>query len=151
VPKNWLVLETDEKDSQSVRLDTDDRTGNPRQDRKPRFRSSVSVFLNNTLFTSERLGRFTSIEASKVTTHGHEPALRSFEFDGEKLSCVGGETFNQMLASARPSAPPPPQFYEKDPNIWTCQSSGRLFLQVLATDADLPQVWEIVSHIRKKS
>jgi hypothetical protein len=151
VPRNWFVAETGDKAWLLFRLDTDDHTADPRRDKRGRSHAFVGVELTNAALTSEKLKKITSFEASVAKQHRSEPASRNFEFDGEKLSCVGGRTLNQMLASVRPSAPPLTQFYEKEPNIWNCQSSGRLYLQLSGTDADMPQIWEIVSHIRKRS
>ena len=151
VPRNWFVAETGDKEGLLLRLDTDDHTGDPQRDKRGRSHAFVGLLLSNVALTSEKLEKITSLEVSAAKEHGRELALRSFEFDGEKLSCVGEGTLNQVLASARPSAPALPQFYEKDPNVWNCRSSGRIDLQISGTDADMPQIWEIVSHIRKSS
>jgi len=142
-PKNWYVMDVGEEDQLMIRLDTDDRGQGPARDRRPRFPAEISLMVFPTAFTAERLDLWTSFEASRLKKGGVEPVFRKLSFDNEAVTCVGGQRFSQMLKS--------PQFYKSDPDVWTCQSVGRLWLQIMATDADMPQVWDIVSRIRKKS
>ncbi len=151
VPGNWFVQDIAEKDKLMTRLDTGS-AASAEQYKKPKFHAQVGVFVNNTILGSEKLNGITEMQASFVRRDGFTPVLRSFDLGGETLSCVGGQTFNQVIESGLPqSAPRPPQFFQRDPNAWTCHSSGRLLLNIAGTDADMPQIWEIVSHIRKSS
>ena len=144
VPKNWYVMDTGDDGRLLTRLDTDDRTGNPVRDHKARFHAFVSIDLSRTLSTMERLDLWTSLKTSMIKKQGIDPISRSFTFDGERLSCVGGERFSQFAAKT-------PQFFESDANTWECMSSGQLQVRFAGADADLPQVWEIISHIRRRS
>ena len=144
VPKNWYVMDTGDDGRLLIRLDTQDRTGNPMRNRKGRFHAFVSIDFSRTLSTMERLDFWTSMQTSMVKKQGSEPNQRSFNFNGETLSCVSGQKFSQI-------APRTPQFLEGDANTGECMSSGQLQLRFAGTDADMPQVWEIVSHIRKRS
>jgi hypothetical protein len=92
----------------------------------------------------EKLERWTTIQTSMVKKEGSEPDVRTFNLDGETISCVGGQRFSQFAAKT-------PQFFESDPNSGGCMSSGQLQVQFAGADADMPQVWNIVSHIRKRS
>lgn len=83
------------------------------------------------------------VRSSMLKKEGVDPVARTFDFDGETLSCVGGGSFEQLLKS--------PEFFESDPNTWECWSSGWLQMRIMATDADMGEVWKIVSGIRKKS
>jgi hypothetical protein len=141
-PRNWYVMNVGEEDELMIRLDSDDHSQASARDRKPRFRAEISLMVYPAAFTARRLDFWTSFEGSQLKKRGLEPVVRKFSFDGEALSCVGGQRFSEMLKS--------PKFYESDPNVWTCQSAGRLWLQIMATDADMPQVWDIVSHTHKK-
>jgi hypothetical protein len=152
VPRNWFVEDTGVKGGLLLRLDTQDRTGNSVPDAKLSFRALVGVSLDNVVLGSEKMEKMRDFHASMVRRAGSEPVFRSFDLGGETLSCVGGQTFNEMLRSGLgPSVQPLPQFFKRDPNVWFCQSSGRLMLNLSGTEADMPQIWGIVSHIRKAS
>jgi hypothetical protein len=144
VPKNWYVIDTGDEGRLLVRLDTEDHTGNPMRDQKGQFHAFLSVDFPRTLSTANKLDLWTSLQTSTIKEEGSEPAQRSFNLDGETLSCVGGSKFSQI-------APKTPQFFESDANTWQCMSSGQLEIRFAGTDADMPQLWEIVSHIRTRS
>jgi len=143
VPRNWYVSDMGLETETLVRLDAQE-TARPRPSNdKPRFPATVNVFLSSFVLSKENLPRFTSLESSLLKKAGVEPIVRTFEFDGETLSCVGGDTFSHATGA--------PLFYEVDPVVWTCRSSGRLQLSIIATDADIMQAWDIISHIVRKS
>lgn len=144
VPRNWYVKDTGDDSRLLIRLDTEDRSGDPSRDQKGRFHAFVSIDFSKTLFTMEKLERWTTIQTSMVKKEGSEPDVRTFNLDGETISCVGGQRFSQFAAKT-------PQFFESDPNSGGCMSSGQLQVQFAGADADMPQVWNIVSHIRKRS
>ncbi len=141
-PKNWYVQGTGEDSWLLTRLDTHDATGNPVRDKKIRFHVFVSVFLSSTTSTPRKLDSWVAARTSMVAKDGTLAVPRSFDIGEETLSCVGGQRFTKMLRS--------PSFYESDPTVWSCASSGRLQLQVAGTDADIPEVWKIVSGIRSE-
>ena len=140
-PKNWYVTSMGEDHELMFRIDNDDRSLSPTRGAKPRFPTEISVSASLAAFTARRLDLWSSFEGSQLRKRGVEPVIRTFSIDGEPFSCLGGQRLSQLLR---------PQFYP-DPAVWTCQSAGRLLLMITATDADMAQVWEIVSHIHKKS
>ena len=142
-PRNWYVAYLTQDNEMMIRLDTDDHSEAPSDGKKMRFQAQITLFTSSVSFTSEKLDSWTSFQSLLLKKNGAEPALRKYSLDCETLSCVGGQRFSQAVRS--------PQFYESDPAVWTCQSAGRLFLLITATDADMHQVWDIVAHIRKKS
>jgi hypothetical protein len=93
--------------------------------------------------TTDKLDLWTSFQASSMKKRGIEPSFQNFSFDGESLSGVGGQRVSQVVNRR--------QLLTSDPGTWSCQSSGRLELIITPTDDNMPQVWRIVSHIRKKS
>ncbi len=139
VPTNWYVEDSDAQIHTLVRLDTQDRTGDPRRDKKRRAHAIITLSTHPLMKTQGWL----SVQSSMLKKDGIDPVVRTFDLDGETMSCVGGGKFEQMLKS--------PKFFESDPNTWDCWSSGWLEMQIMATDADMDDVWKIVSHIRKKS
>lgn len=152
VPGNWFVQDMGEKDRLLINLDTKDRTGNPPRDKKSRFHALVSVSVINTVLGPAKMEKIRELQAARVKGDGADPVFRNFDLGGESLSCVGGETFSQLIAGGHlPSTPATPQIFENDPRNWDCLSPGRLMLHITATDADMPQIWEMVSHIRKSS
>jgi hypothetical protein len=142
VPTNWYVEEGDGYMHTLTRLDTEDRTGDPKRDRKRRFHAIITLS-THVAFKPGQLDFMNSARSSMLKKQGIEPVVRTFDLDGETMSCVGGGKVAQMLKS--------PTFYESDPNAWDCWSSGWLEVSIMATDADMDDVWKIVSQIRKKS
>jgi hypothetical protein len=140
-PKNWHVQNTGEDSWLLTRLDTQDTTGNPARDKKARFHAFVSIFLSRTASTPERLKSWANHVGAGTAENDKPPVVRSFNINGETLTCVGGRRFEKMLKA--------PEFYESDPAVWECESSWRLNLQALSTDADMPEVWNILSGIRR--
>lgn len=138
-PPNWHVEDFDAQIHTLIRLDTQDRTGDPRRDKKRRAHAIITLSTHPLMTTEGWL----SVRSSMLKKDGIDPVVRTFDFDGETMLCVGGGRLEQMLKSS--------EFFESDPNTWECQSSGWLELQIIATDADMDDVWKIVSHIRKKS
>jgi hypothetical protein len=141
-PANWYVEDTDEYIHTLIRLDTEDRTGNPKRDKKQRFHAVITLS-THAAFKPGQFDFMSSAQSSMLKKQGIDPVVRTFDFDGETLSCVGGGRFEQVLKS--------PDFFESDPNAWDCWSSGWLEMQIMATDADMADIWKIVSGIRKKS
>ena len=139
VPSNWYVEDSDAQIHTLIRLDTQDRTGDPRRDRKRRAHAIITLSAHPLMKTEGWM----SVRSSMLKKEGVDPVARTFDFDGETLSCVGGGSFEQLLKS--------PEFFESDPNTWECWSSGWLQMRIMATDADMGEVWKIVSGIRKKS
>lgn len=139
VPTNWYVDDTEEQLHTLIRMDTEDRTGEPRRDKKRRAHAIIMLSTHPLMETEGWL----SLRSSMLRREGIDPVIRSFDFEGEAMSCVGGGKFGQVLKSSKS--------FESDPNAWECWSSGWLEVQIMATDADMPDVWKIVSHIRKKS
>jgi hypothetical protein len=138
-PTNWYVDDTDEHIHTLIRLDTEDRTGDPKRDKKGRFHSVITLSTHTAANTEKWVSRQSSI----LKKAGVDPVMRTFDLDGEQMFCVGGARFGQMVEA--------PKFYESDPNAWQCWSSGWLEMGIMATDADMGEVWKIVSGIRKKS
>jgi hypothetical protein len=138
-PTNWYVDKREEQLYTLIRMDTEDRTGDPRRDKKRKFHAII-VFSTHPLMQGEG---WLSQRLLMLRREGIDPVIRRFDVDGETMSCVGGERLEQVLKSSR--------LFESDPNAWECQSSGWLEVRIAATEADMPDVWKIVSHIRKKS
>ncbi len=139
-PRNWRVIEQG-LGRLLVREDTDDRTALPPSGTRLKFPATVSVWNRYISWDSEKLKRWTRLEAAILKKKGADPISRDFDVGGETLACVGGQKFTQAVDRA--------QFYVNDPVIWSCASSGRLEVRIVATDADMPQAWEIISGIRK--
>jgi len=139
VPANWYVEDADEYIHTLTRLDTEDRTGDPKRDKKGRFHS---VIVLSTHPAAKAEGWF-FLRSSMLKKEGVDPVVRTFNFDGESMSCIGGARFGQIVKA--------PRFFESDPTAWECWSSGWLEMQIMATDADMNDVWKIVSGVRKKS
>ncbi len=141
-PTNWYVKDATNDGGMMIRLDTDDRAVDGTPDKNPRWPAAITLSTRSSVFTIEKIDAWTSLQESVVKKSGVEPAFRRFNFDGETLSCVGGQKFSQALKG--------PRFHENNPSVWSCESSGRLGLLIMATDADMPQVWDIVSGIHKR-
>jgi hypothetical protein len=142
-PKNWYVEDVNDDTQVLILLDTQPRLTAAAGAKRLRFTAVVDVHARSWARTSEKVDSWTSFQANDLRKRGVEPVVRKFSFDAEDLSCVGGEKMSHALKT--------PEFYETDPNLWTCWSSGRLDLRITAADAYMPQVWEIVSQIHKKS
>jgi len=63
---------------------------------------------------------------------------RAFDISGETVICMGG---NQLESNG---------LYHINPTTWHCMSTGGLDIRLIASRADLPQAWEIVTHIQKR-
>jgi hypothetical protein len=142
-PDNWYVEDISEDHRVMILLNQQGRIRNSSWDGKLPFTAVVAVSIRSSAWTEQKLNSWSSFEASQIKKRGVEPVFRKFSFDGETLSCVGGEKVSQASQGQ--------QFYESDPNLWSCWSSGRLELNISATDAHMPQVWNVVEHIRRKS
>jgi hypothetical protein len=142
-PTNWYVDDAGDGDQMLIRMDTDDGPGDQANRRKPSFLSRIALYTSSSAYTTGKLDLWTTFQSSFLKKKGVEPVLRRFSLGDEALSCVGGQKFAESVKA--------PQFLKNDPNIWTCQSSGRLWLHIVATDADMQQAWAIVSHIHKTS
>ena len=57
---------------------------------------------------------------------------------GDVISCIGGHKFDSY------------GLYDSDPVTWYCKSFGGLDMVLTATEVDLKEAWNIVSHIEKK-
>jgi hypothetical protein len=64
---------------------------------------------------------------------------KRFAIDGEAVSCVGGQSVESELHLPHKTALV----------SWTCRSTGRLQIIALADKSELPEVWEIVTHIQR--
>jgi len=142
-PDDWYVEDIAEDHQVLILLNQQGRFRNSSSDSKLPFTAVVSVSTRTSEWTEQRLNSWTSFEASQIKKRGVEPISRRFSFDGETLSCVGGDTMSHATQT--------PEFYESDPNLWSCRSSGRLELNITSTEANMPQVWNVVEHIRRKS
>jgi len=140
-PDDWYV--EDNGDDNKVLILLNKQARSSMWDGKLPFTAVISVSARSSPWTEQKLDSWTSFQSSQLKKRGVEPVFRKFSFDGETLSCVGGEKFSEATKGQ--------QFYESDPNHWSCWSSGRLELNITATDAHMPQVWDVVSQIRRKS
>ena len=139
-PRDWHVMEQ-ESWSMLVRTGSDDRIALPPSDKRLRFPATLLVSDRSTSWDKEKLKRWIGLEASRLKKRGADPLARDFAVEGETLSCIGGQRFSEVAGGA--------QFYVSDPVTWSCYSSGTLEVKIMATDADLPRVWDIISGIRK--
>jgi len=142
-PDNWYLEDIGEDHQVLILLNQQGRIRNSSWDGNVPFTAVVAVSIRSSAWTEQKLNSWTSFEASQIKKRGVEPAFRKLSFDGETLSCVGGEKLSQASQGQ--------QFYESDPNLWSCRSSARLELNITSTDINMPQVWNIVEHIRRKS
>ncbi len=118
-----------------VRIDTSDQTPS----KKLRAHASILLFPENPLNDLD-LARLTSLDLMSLKKGGVDPVLRrTFIAGGGTISCAGGDE------------PSSRRMYDVDPQRWHCKSSSGLQITVGSTNADMGQVWEIVSGIRKKS
>lgn len=78
-----------------------------------------------------------SIQTSELKKQGSEIKMREIKLDGETIYCLGG---NPMPALTR----------EQMSALisWDCRTPGRLEILVTAPEADLTEVWDMLSHIR---
>lgn len=135
VPANWYVESQEGGGQLLVRIDTSDQMPS----KKLKAHASILLFPENPLNDLD-LARLTSLDLMSLKKDGVEPVLRrTFNAGGGTISCAGGDE------------PRSRGMYDVDPLRWHCKSSTGLWITVGSTDADLGQVWEIVSGIRKKS
>ena len=134
VPANWYPEAAGNRNKLLVKLDFD--RSSSRADRNPH--ASILLFsdkgLNeqqiNTLFSQEKA--FLKRKGSDIITS------RVFDISGETVICMGGNQVEPM------------GIYDINPTTWHCKSTGGLDIRLIAIPADLPQTWEIVTHIQKK-
>lgn len=62
---------------------------------------------------------------------------KNVNLNGDVISCVGGHKVDSY------------GLYDIDPVMWYCKSFGGLDIVLTATEVDLEEAWDIISHIEK--
>jgi len=132
LPWNWYAQDTGNGKQVLGRLDTDDRT--PRK----RMKAHASIVLLPTQ-KNQDVDLQLSKQAGILKKGGIETILQqNVNVDGDVISCIGGHKFHSY------------GLYDIDPVTWYCKSFGGLDLTLTATEVDLKQAWDIVSHVQRK-
>lgn len=132
VPWNWYPQEAGNGGRVLARLDTDDRT--PRK----RMKAHSSIVL-----LPKQKNPDVNLQLSKqldvLKKSGVDTVLQqNVNVTGDVISCIGGHKFSSD------------GLYDSDPVTWYCKSFGGLDMVLSATEVDLEEAWNIVSHIEKK-
>jgi hypothetical protein len=132
VPWNWYPRDGGDGGHVLQRLDTNDRT--PRQRRMKAYASiellpnrknqDVDLELSNQLDILKKGGTDTILQ-------------KNVNLNGDVISCVGGHKVDSY------------GLYDIDPVMWYCKSFGGLDIVLTATEVDLEEAWDIISHIEK--
>lgn len=139
VPANWHVEDLGNDSFALIRLDTDDYTS----PRKYKQHAGIMI-LHHRPMKDEALNRILTLESDQLKKRGVDPVPQhNFSVGDEMIDCIGGEPM--------PLPPDIPDVFDIQPVTWSCKSSGGLALEIMGSEPDLNQVWEIVTHIRKKT
>ena len=134
VPNNWYIENSSEPDIHQllVRFDTDNKT----RDGKWKEHAVIQLLLTSPV---KNLDQWVSGNIILLSNENKtETAVqRAFDLQGDSLSCVGGTTLTLPGV-------------DSGMRTWHCKSSRQLELLIAAGDADMNQVWEIISGIRRK-
>lgn len=127
VPSNWAVHSFADGDKLLFRVDRDPRTPEGAQ-----FPVTISV-LDDPLKID--LSKWVELEVAAAQRDSGNVLRRDFTLGDEKMICLGGQL----------TAKPPGN---RAPLAWHCRSSGRLELLIVGTEPDMPQIWDMLSHIK---
>jgi hypothetical protein len=135
VPTNWYPVAVGDENELLVRLDTDN--SGRHKNRNPH--ASILLFSGKPLDATQIRTLFSREEAFSKGKGADERALRTVDMGGgETIFCIGG---NQVDSGGA---------YEVNPTGWHCKATSGLEISLSASVADLPQTWDVVTHIRKK-
>ena len=135
IPMNWYVQDIDGVGPLLYRLDTDDHTPTKRL----KAHASISLLEMSMQNNDRALAIKRSLDVGAIKKYSESVLQHTFTLnDGTDIQCVGAYT------------PGSNGILDVDPGGWTCSSLG-LDIQILATEPDMNQVWEIISGIRKKT
>jgi hypothetical protein len=133
VPKNWYVEDEGNGSQLLIQLDTADQT------RYEKLKAHASILVTSQKsMKNQNVSFWRSLEKDALKKNGMESiSERNLNINGDSLTCLGG------------NRPGPKEIYDIEPLAWHCRTSGGLELIMRATQPDLNQVWDIVSHISK--
>ena len=119
------------------RLDTSDHS--PRK--RIKVHSVISLDVLAKAMTDQDLAFVLSREKEAMERQGIHPILeRTLNLEGVSLSCIGDTTTLNSKG-----------IFDIEPISWTCISPGGPKVGMQASEPDFDEVWDIGSHIRKKS
>ncbi len=137
VPANWYPQDEGNGTQLLVRLDTDDDAPLKRI----KAHSAISIYVSPRAMTDKDLAFVLSREKEATEKRGGQPVSeRTINLNGESLSCLGDTGALNTKG-----------IFDLEPIAWTCSSAGGLEIHMQATEPDLRQAWDIVSHVRRKS
>ena len=134
VPTNWYPEAAGDENELLVRLDTDNSGRHENQNPH----ASILLFAGMPLAATQISTLFSREEAFSKGKGASELALRTLDMGGETIFCIGGGQVDSGGA------------YEVNPTSWHCKATGGLDIRLSASAADLPQTWDVVTHIRNK-
>lgn len=134
VPKNWYPQAEDETSYLLARLDTDDTS----ETKRVKAHAGIVIMTTKRATSDDDVNRMAVLEASLLQKRGvHNVTTRNVTLGPETLVCGGGDLLGGGIVDAEPES-------------WRCNASGGLQMSITATEADMRQVWQIVSAIRKE-
>ena len=132
IPWNWYPQDTGNGKQVLARLDTEDRT--PRK----RMKAHASIVLMPAK-ANQNVDLQLSKQLDMLKKGGVDTVLQqNVNVRGDTISCIGGHKFDSY------------GLYDIDPVTWYCKSLGGLDMTLSATEVDLKESWEIISHIQRK-
>lgn len=132
VPWNWYPRNTANGTQILARLDTEDRTP---QERK---KAHASIVLSPKV-THQDVDLQLAKQLDFLKKSGVETVLQqNLNVYGDVISCIGGHKFHSD------------GLYDIDPVTWYCKSVGGLDMTLTATEVDLKEAWDIISHIERR-
>lgn len=135
VPANWYVQAESDGGQLLVRIDTEDHAI------RKRLQAHASILaVPGSPLKEEDLKQLLAIDRASLEKEGVKQIVeKRLSTDGGTFFCIGGGTLSSNGT------------YDTDPSSWRCKSGEGLQLGILATESDLPQVWQMLSSIRKKT
>jgi hypothetical protein len=133
VPSNWYPKNVGNGNELLVRLKTE--SGGQQKDGNP---PASILLLSGRKRNEEEIDRLFSQEQTLWGgANANKMSSRVFDISGETVTCIGG---TRLESSG---------LYKVDPTVWRCKSTGGLEIRVIASDLDIPEAWDVVTHIKK--
>jgi len=134
VPADWYPKSAGNRNKLLVKLDT--RSPRLHGDRSP---GTSILLLPERQVDEEQIKTMFSQEEAFLKRKGTDNfTSRAFDITGEKVICMGGD---QLESNG---------IHDVNPTTWHCMSTGGLDIHMIASGADLPQAWDIITHIQKR-
>jgi len=134
VPTNWYAQILENGDQLLIRVDTDDKSPAT----QPHVHAKLFVHWSPTPLSDEEVRDIASLDAAHLEQRGVNPVLWGMNANDATITCVGPDELGSGGG------------HDVEPISSHCVGSNGLNISITATKADMQQVREILSGIRKK-